>query len=131
MSNRNSNNNQTVRHALIMQATRNFHFSYVSNPPFCLRVTGLLNIGLGRIRIGHLLVLFLLLVATGSLASLLLGSTLGRPLSLEPSEDGLPLGLDLLEVALHDGASKGLELVNLGNVDSLLGIVTLIVEPVL
>ena len=64
------------------------------------------------------------------LAGLLL-SLLGRLLGLELLLESLPLGLNLVEVALDDGAGEGADLFDLGDVDSLGGIVTLIVEPVL
>jgi hypothetical protein len=41
------------------------------------------------------------------------------------------VGLDLLEVALDDGASQRADLVHLGDVDGLGGVVTLVIEPVL
>lgn len=93
----------------------------------------LLDDRLLSIGIGHLLVLSTLGGLLGSLlglASLLL-SLLGGLLGLELLEEGLPLSLNLVEVALDDGAGKGADLFDLGDVDGLGGIVTLIVEPVL
>lgn len=46
-------------------------------------------------------------------------------------ELGLTLLLKLVVVTLNDGASNGTDLLNLGDVDGLGGILTLFVEPVL
>lgn len=99
-----------------------------------LRAIRLLNFGLWCVGIRHLFVLGALLctlLGLGSPPGLLLGGLLGGLLGLDAREDGLPLGLDLLKVALHDGAGHGTELVHLGDVDALGGIVALVIEPVL
>lgn len=64
------------------------------------------------------------------LDGLLLGALLCGGLLLG-GEGGLTLLLELVEVALGDGATDGTDLVDLGLVDGLGGIVTLVVEPVL
>jgi len=64
------------------------------------------------------------------LDSLLLGALLCGGLLLS-CESGLTLLLELVEVALGDGATNGTDLVDLGLVDSLGGVFTLVVEPIL
>lgn len=43
----------------------------------------------------------------------------------------MSFGLDFVKVTLDDGSSHGADLVNLGDVDTLSGIITLIVQPIL
>lgn len=90
-------------------------------------------LGRGAVSILHLGVGTTLggLFGLGSLARLFLSGLLSSLLGLDALLDGLALGLDLFKVALDDGAGHGADLVNLGNVDALGGILALIVEPVL
>lgn len=71
------------------------------------------------------------LLGLSSLASLLLSGSFGSLLGLDALLDGLALGLDLFKVALDDGAGHGADLVHLGDVDALGGVLALIVQPVL
>ena len=64
------------------------------------------------------------------LDGLLLGALLCGGLFLG-GEGGLTLLLELVEIALGDRATDGADLVDLGLVDGLGGVVTLVVEPVL
>lgn len=99
-----------------------------------LRVASLLNLGLGGVGVGHLLVLGGFCLSPrglGSLASLLLGGALSGAVGLKLGLQGLALGLDLVEVTLDDGAGQGADLVNLGDIDGLGGVITLVIEPVL
>jgi hypothetical protein len=86
----------------------------------------------GRVGISHILLLAdrlfrWLLGLLGRLGSL----ALGRKLSVQLGLGNLPLLLELVEVALGDWASEGADVVVLGDVDGLGGILTFIVEPVL
>lgn len=101
------------------------------------RVLGLLNLRLWcGVRVGHLGILAVgallgSLLGLGLLAGLVLGRLLGCPLGVHLSLYRLALGLDLLEMSLDDGAGQGADLVNLGDVDSLGGVLALLVQPVL
>lgn len=108
--------------------------------------TLLLESTLCLVGILHLRVLVLLSLALGGhlgsggggsgllllslLDSFLLGTLLGGGLFLS-LEGGLTLLLELVEVALGNGTTNGADLVDLGLVDSLGGVIALIVEPVL
>lgn len=70
------------------------------------------------------------LLLLGLLDGFLLGALLCGGLLLG-LEGGLTLLLELIKVALGNGATDSTDLVNLGLVDGLGGIVTLVVEPVL
>ena len=70
------------------------------------------------------------LLLLGLLDGLLLGALLCGGLFLG-GEGGLTLLLELVEIALGDRATDGADLVDLGLVDGLGGVVTLVVEPVL
>lgn len=64
----------------------------------------------------------------------LLGLNLGATLSgglLVSLADGVTLGLDLLLVALDNGAGDEADVVHLGDVDRLGGVLAILVEPVL
>lgn len=64
----------------------------------------------------------------------LLGLELGATLSgglLVSLADSLTLGLDLLLVALDDGAGDEADFIHLGDVDRLGGVLAILVEPVL
>lgn len=70
------------------------------------------------------------LLLLGLLDGFLLGALLCGGFLLG-GEGGLALLFELVEVALGDGAADGADLVNLGLVNGLGGVVTLVVEPVL
>ena len=73
-------------------------------------------------------------VLLGGLLFGLLGLELGAALSgslLLGLADGVTLSLDLLLVALDDRAGDEADVVHLGNVDGLDGVLTFLVEPVL
>lgn len=86
-------------------------------------------------RILHLSVaLGLLLLGLLSVLLSLLGLELGTALSgglLLSLQDGLTLRVDLLLVALNDGTGNEADVIHLGDVDGLGGVITLLVQPVL
>lgn len=100
------------------------------------RVLGLLDLRLWcGVRVWHIGVLAVGalrgLLGLGLLAGLLLGRLLGCPLGVDLGLYRLALGLNLLEMPLDDGAGQGADLVNLGDVDGLGGVLTVLVQPVL
>lgn len=99
------------------------------------RVLGLLSLSLWCVCVWHLGVLAVgalgSLLGLSLLAGLFLGRLLGCPLGIHLGLYRLALGLDLLEMSLDDGAGQGADLVNLGDVDSLGGVLTILVQPVL
>lgn len=100
-------------------------------PPSTLfRIARLLGLWLRGLGVLHLLVAGCL-VTLGSLAGLLFGGLLRSLLGLNARLHGLAVGLDLLEVSLDDGASLSTELLQLGDVDALGGILALVIKPVL
>lgn len=81
-----------------------------------------------RLGIRHLLILAVCgLFGLGGLAGLLLGLAPRRKSLLLSNS----LALNLVEVTLNDRARHGADLIDLGNVNRLRGVITLIVEPVL
>lgn len=98
-------------------------------------VVRLLGVGVSLALRGvlHLLVgvSSLRLVGLSSLASLFLSGSFGSFLSLGSLLDGSSLSIDFLKVTLNDGTSHSSDLVDLGDVDALSSVVTLIVQPVL
>lgn len=84
-----------------------------------------LRVGLG-VLLGFLRLLGLLGLALGLLLSTPLGG-----LFLLGLQDGLALGIGLLLVPLDDGADDEADIVHLGNVHGLGGVLTVFVEPVL
>lgn len=86
---------------------------------------------LSRLGIGHFLILASSLLCHGRLSCCLCHLTLFSCLSLRDGLGGLTLLLYLVEVALGNRASKTSDLVDLGDIDGLCGVFTLIVEPVL
>lgn len=89
-------------------------------------------IGLGAIGILHFGVGTLgALFSLSSLASFFLSGSFGSLLGIDAFLDSLSLSLDFLKVTLDDGAGHGANLINLGNVDALGGVLALVVEPVL
>jgi hypothetical protein len=98
----------------------------------------LLNtVGLDRLGVGHLSVLLFCLGCLAlclglglALLALNLGLLLGV-LLLVLLHDRLALALDLVVVALDDGAGNGTDVIPLGDVLGLGGVLTLVVQPVL
>src|SRR4051812_30895446 len=75
-----------------------------------------------------------LLVLGGGVLGGLLGSELGAALGgggLLSLTDNLALGLDLLLVALDDGAGDEADFIHLGDIDGLGGVVAILIKPVL
>lgn len=102
----------------------------VSRTPVYFYLLDVLNIWGTRISHG-------LLLGNWSLGWLLVllcplgGGTLGSPLGILGSLLSLPLLLDLVEVSLGNWTSNGADLIDLGNVDGLGGVLTLLVKPIL
>jgi hypothetical protein len=100
------------------------------------RVLSLLNLclwcGIGVLHLGIVVGTLLgALLGLGLLAGLLLSRLLSCPLGLHSGLYRLALCLDLFEMTLDDGTGQGANLVNLGDVDSLGGVLALLVQPVL
>lgn len=94
----------------------------------------LLRLDLRGVGILHLLVVRALLSSLfclSSLASLFLNGSFGSLLGLNTLLNGTSLGFNFLKVTLNDRSSKSSQLVKLGNIDALRGIVALIIEPFL
>jgi hypothetical protein len=100
-----------------------------------LLVRSLLARGRGILHLSIALgLLGILLGLLSSVFSLLLGFELGALLGsslLVGLADGLALGLGLLLVALDDGSGDEANVVHLGDVDRLCGVLAVLVEPVL
>ncbi len=88
-------------------------------------------IGLCRLDIGHFFVLARSLLCQSRLSCCLCHLTLLGCLGFRNSLRGLTLFLYLVKVALGNGSSKTANLVDLGDIDSLCGILAFIIKPVL
>jgi hypothetical protein len=88
-------------------------------------------IRLCRLGISHFLILAGSLLCYGRLSCCLSHLTLLGCLSLRNSLGGLTLLLYLVEVALSNRASQTADLVDLGDIDGLRGVLALVIEPVL